>query len=129
MVASAEKVVLQAGKPAQANVKLAIKDGYHINANPPSQYQIATQLTLEQAEGITADKPTYPPSIMKKFKFSEQPLAVYEKEAVINLPLTAAATAAKGERSIPARLRFQACDDEVCYPPKNLQVQIPVSIK
>jgi DsbC/DsbD-like thiol-disulfide interchange protein len=129
VVASADKVELQSGKPAQASVKLVIKDGYHINANPPSKYQIATQLTPAQSEGITASQPAYPPSITKKFKFSEQPLAVYEKEAVINLPLTAAATAPKGERSIQAQLRFQACDDEVCYAPKTLQVQIPVSVK
>jgi DsbC/DsbD-like thiol-disulfide interchange protein len=129
VVASAEKVELQAGKSAQATLRLAIKEGYHINANPASQYQIATQLTVEQSEGVTGGQPVYPPSIMKKFKFSEQPLAVYEKEAVINLPLNAAANATKGERSLPARLRYQACDDEVCYPPKNLQVQIPVLVK
>ncbi len=127
--ASAEKVEIQAGKSAQGKVRLVIKEGYHINGNPPSQYQIATQLTVEQAEGLSAGQPAYPASISKKFEFSEQPLAVYEKEAIINLPLSATAAAAKGERTIPARLRFQACDDQVCYPPKNLQLSIPVAVK
>ena len=127
--ASAAKVELQAGKPAQATVRLVIKEGYHINGNPPSQYQIATLLTVEQTDGITAGQPAYPPSISKKFEFSEQPLAVYEKEAMINLPLNATASATKGERTLPARLRFQACDEQVCYPPKNLQVAIPLAVK
>lgn len=127
--ASASKVELQVGKPAQAEVRLTIKEGYHINANPPSQYQIATQLTVAQAEGITAAEPRYPASITKKFSFSDKPLAVYEKEAVISVPLTAQATAAKGERTLPARLRFQACDDQVCYPKRDLQVSIPVVVK
>lgn len=129
VIASAEGAELQGGKPGQASVILVIKDGYHINANPASKYQIATQLTPTQSEGITAGEPAYPASITKTFKFSEQPLAVYEKMAVIHLPLTAAATAAKGERSLSAQLRFQACDDEVCYAPKTVQVQIPVSVK
>ncbi|HEV7842942.1 MAG TPA: hypothetical protein VGO69_04555, partial [Pyrinomonadaceae bacterium] len=45
--ASARDVEVQAGKSAQAEVKLKIKEGYHINGNPASQYQIATLLTPE----------------------------------------------------------------------------------
>jgi DsbC/DsbD-like thiol-disulfide interchange protein len=129
LLTNAAKVEVEAGKSAQAEIRLKIKEGYHINANPPSQYQIATQLTVEPAEGITAGQPKYPASITKKFAFSEQPLAVYEKEATINVPVNVSAGAAKGERSVPARVRFQACDDQVCYPPKNLQVSIPVMVK
>ncbi|HEY0323783.1 MAG TPA: protein-disulfide reductase DsbD N-terminal domain-containing protein [Pyrinomonadaceae bacterium] len=126
---SATKVEVQAGKSAEAEVKLKIKEGYHINANPASQYQIPTQLTIEQAEGIKAGQPKYPASITKKFSFAPQPLAVYETEATINVPVSVAAGAAKGERSVPARLRFQACDEQVCYPPKNLQLSMPVTVK
>ena len=125
----AQKVEVKAGEAAQAGVRLTIKEGYHINGNPPSQYQIATQLTAEQADGVTGGEPTYPPSISKKFQFSEQPLAVYEKEAMINLPVSATASAAKGERQLPAKLRFQACDDLVCYPPKILKLTVPVTVK
>jgi DsbC/DsbD-like thiol-disulfide interchange protein len=129
LLANASRVEVEAGKAAQTEVKLTIKEGYHINANPPSQYQIATQLTIEQAEGITMGQPKYPASITRKFSFSEQPLAVYEKEATISVPVSAQAGAAKGERSVPARVRFQACDDQVCYPPKNLQISIPMMVK
>ena len=127
--ATAQKVEVVAGKSGEARVSLAIKEGYHINANPASQYQIATQLTLEQAEGVTAGQPKYPASMTKKFAFAEQPLAVYEKEAVIAVPLNVAAGAGSGEKAIPARLRFQACDEQVCYPPKTLQLSIPLSVK
>ncbi|HYO92407.1 MAG TPA: protein-disulfide reductase DsbD N-terminal domain-containing protein [Pyrinomonadaceae bacterium] len=129
LLVDAPKVEVEAGKSTQANVKLKIKEGYHINANPPSQYQIATQLTVEQSDGITAGQAKYPASLTRKFSFSEEALAVYEKEATISVPLSAQAGAMKGERSIPARVRFQACDDQVCYPPKNLQVSIPVLVK
>ena len=129
VVASASKVELQAGKSAQAEVRLVIKEGFHINANPPSQYQIATQLTIEQSDGITAGQAKYPAALTRKFSFSEQPLAVYEKEATIQVELKTAAGASKGERTLPARVRFQACDDQVCYPKRDLQVSIPVSVK
>jgi DsbC/DsbD-like thiol-disulfide interchange protein len=127
--ASAQRAEIQAGKSADAEVRLTIKEGYHINANPPSQYQIATQLTVPETEGVTAGQVSYPASITKKFEFSEQPLAVYEREALIKVPLKAAAGAARGERTIPARLRFQACDEQVCYPKKEIQVSLPVTVK
>ncbi len=123
------KIEVQAGKTAPAVVQLAIKDGYHINGNPASQYQIPTQLTVEPSDGLTTGAPVYPASLTRKFQFSEQPLAVYEKEATINVPVTAAAGATKGERNVSARLRFQACDEQVCYPPKNLQTVISVIVK
>lgn len=129
LLANASKVEVQAGKSAEAQVRLTIKEGYHINANPPSRYQIATQLTLEPSEGISVGEPKYPASLTRKFSFSDEPLAVYEKEATITVPINAQAEAARGERSVPARLRFQACDDQVCYPPKNLQVSIPLVVK
>ena len=129
LTVNAPKVEVAAGKSAQAEVRLTIKEGYHINANPASQYQIATELTLEPSEGITAGKLKYPASLTKKFSFSDQPLAVYEKEAVIAVPLTVAAGAAKGERNLSGRLRYQACDDAVCYPKKDVSVSIPVTVK
>ncbi|MCA1558070.1 MAG: protein-disulfide reductase DsbD N-terminal domain-containing protein [Acidobacteria bacterium] len=126
---NASRVEVGAGKSVQAEVRVTIKEGYHINANPASQYQIATQLTLEQAEGITSGQPKYPAPLTKKFSFSDQALAVYEKEAVISVPLAATQGAAKGERTLAARLRYQACDDAVCYPPQNMQISIPVTVK
>jgi thiol:disulfide interchange protein DsbD len=119
-----------AGGSGEASVKLSIKDGYHVNANPPSMsYLIPTELSIAPIEGITASKPVYPSSITKKFAFSETPLAVYETEAVVKLPLKIAATASKGARSLNAKLRVQACDDKACYKPDTLQTSIPLTIK
>lgn len=119
-----------AGGTAEASVKLAIKEGYHINANPPSMsYLFPTELSVEPSEGITAGKPVYPSSVTKKFAFSETPLAVYESEAVIKLPLKIDGAASKGARVIKAKLRVQACDDKACYKPDTLETSIPVTVK
>jgi hypothetical protein len=64
----------------------------------------------------------------KKFPFAEKPLAVYEGETEVKALLKTEKTASVGQRSIPATLRIQACDNQVCYPPGTLQLAIPVSI-
>jgi hypothetical protein len=121
---------LTAGGTTEATVKLAVASGFHINANPPSfSYLKATELTVEPGAGVTVGKPTYPPSVTRKFTFSKDPLAVYEGETEIKLPLTAAADAKKGAQTLKGKLRVQACDEEKCYPPRTIEAAIPVTVK
>lgn len=128
--ASAAPLELAAGGSADLSVKVQITKGYHINANPPTfAYLKATELSVEAVEGLSAGKPVYPPSVTKPFNFAEKPLAVYEGETEIKLPLRAAGSAAKGTRTLPLSLRVQACDDKACYPPGTLGIPVGLTIK
>jgi thiol:disulfide interchange protein len=123
-------VEVKAGGSTDAAVRLTIAQGYHINANPPTfPYLKATELTVEPGQGVTAGKPAYPASVTRKFSFSNDPLAVYEGETAVTLPLAAAADAKKGAQTLKGKLRVQACDDEKCYPPRTLEAPIPVTVK
>ncbi len=123
-------VEIKAGASAEASIKLTIASGYHINANPPSfSYLKATELNVEPSGGITPGKPVYPSSVTRKFAFSKDPLAVYEGETEIKLPLSAAADAQKGAQTLKGKLRIQACDEEACYPPRTIETSIPVTVK
>jgi hypothetical protein len=112
-----------------ANVELVISPGFHVNANPATfPYLIATEIQPGKVDGITvADKLAYPPPKMETFSFAEQPLAVYEGSVTIPVPLTAAA-GATGQRTIPFKIRVQACDAEKCYPPATLDAALPIDI-
>lgn len=121
---------MKAGGEAVASIKLTIASGYHINANPPSfPYLKATELEIEPSAGITPGKPVYPSSVTRKFAFSKDPLAVYEGETEIKLPLSAASDAPKGAQTLKGKLRIQACDEEACYPPRTVETSIQVTIK
>jgi hypothetical protein len=107
-----------------------IQNGYHVNANPPTfPYLKATELEVSTGEGISLGFITYPNAIEKKFPFAEKALAVYEGETTVRAMLKADKTAKPGQRSLTARLRIQACDDQVCYAPGILPLVIPVNIK
>lgn len=125
-----QPVEITTGSSAEAIVRLKVDDGYHVNANPPTYpYLIATKLEIAPAEGVSASSVVYPSPLTRQFPFAEKPLAVYEGETVIKPTLIADKSASKGERSISAILRIQACDDQVCYPPGTIDLQIPVTIK
>jgi thioredoxin:protein disulfide reductase len=126
----AGNTVVVAGTSTDASLRLAVSSGYHINANPATfPYLIATELTPEKIDGVAAGKPIYPTSEKKTFQFADVPLAVYEGDVQIMLPLRAATNAAKGTRSLPLTVRVQACDNEKCYPPAILSSYISVEVK
>jgi hypothetical protein len=108
---------------------MTIENGYHVNANPPTfPYLKATTLELQPADGVSIGPVVYPKATEKKFPFADKPLAVYEGDADLKATLKIEKTAKKGERSIPASLRIQACDNQVCYPPGKVELAIPVTI-
>lgn len=129
VTASVEEVQIGAGGSAETSVRLDIAEGYHVNANPPSdKFYIGTEIQAEPQEGITPGKPVYPPALTKKFSFAEKPLAVYEGHAVIRLPLRAERSAAKGRHTFKARFRVQPCNDQACLQPRTIEAAIPVIV-
>jgi DsbC/DsbD-like thiol-disulfide interchange protein len=128
--ATPQQVDIPAGGSADTTLNLKIQNGYHVNANPPTYpYLKATELDLPSSLGISVGFISYPTPIKKKFSFAEGPLAVYEGETTLKVRLKADRSAAPGTHNLAGKLRVQACDDQVCYPPGTIDVAIPVTIK
>jgi hypothetical protein len=126
----AQPVEMLLGQSAAAIVRLKIQSGYHVNANPPTfPYLRATELELSPAEGLSAGPVTYPKALTKKLAFADKPLAIYEGEAELRSTLKPDKATTPGTRTMSAKLRVQACDDQVCYPPGVIDFTIPVVIK
>ncbi len=125
-----QEATLAAGESGEALVTVQITNGYHVNANPPSQaYLKPTELELKPADGISVEFVTYPDPLVRTFAFSETPLKVYEGDTQLKVRLKADKKVAPGKHNLSAKLRVQACDDKVCYAPGALDVVLPVNIK
>ena len=125
-----QETTLAAGESGDALVRLQIQNGYHVNANPPSQsYLKATEIELKPQEGIAVEFITYPDPLIRTFAFSETPLKVYEGETNLKVRLFASKTTKPGKHNLSATLRVQACDEKVCYAPGALAVTVPVNVK
>ncbi len=146
-VSSSAQVVKVTPSPAtispnnsvDAVVTLSISPGFHINANPATfSYLIATEVshTVDPDESLPVmGKPIYPTPVSKKFSFAEQPLAVYEGEVNVKLPLRLPdpkrtyGKIGSGPLSFPITTRVQACDEEQCFPPATINTTISVTVK
>jgi thiol:disulfide interchange protein DsbD len=122
-------IEVPAGGETKARVTITIAKGWHVNANPPARdYLIATEAKVEAASALTPGAVHYPPAKKVKLGFEDGELAVYDGEAVLEIPVAAAATAPAGERTLTGAIRFQACNDQVCLAPAVVAFTIPVRV-
>src|SRR5260370_37043634 len=120
----------QRGRIIQAAVVMEIPSGYHVNANRPlNKYSIPTSVKIEGSGGVRVGPVIYPHPIIRKLKATNnEPLAVYEGRAILRFNVTVPANYQGGSVDLKARLRFQSCNDEVCFPPKNQDVDMNIGV-
>ena len=117
------------GSTAQIAVVMKIRPGFHVNAREKSaEYLIATDLKSNPPAGFSAGDVIYPKGKLEKFAFSKTPLNVYQETVILRMPLKVLSNAPTGEQHIPLKLRYQACNQEVCLPPTTLDVDATVNV-
>ena len=117
------------GDTLVAAVVLEIKKGFHVNAHQPTlDYLIPTTLQLQAPEGIGVRPVQYPKALVRKFGFSEEPLAVYEGRTVLRFDLVVDPKAVVAARELKGKVRVQACDHKACYAPATIEVAIKVPL-
>jgi DsbC/DsbD-like thiol-disulfide interchange protein len=120
----------QRGRIVQGAIVMDIPSGYHVNANRPlGKYAIPTTLKIEAPQGVTVSQVTYPRAIVRKLKASNnEQLAVYENKVIFRFRVTVPANYQGNELALKVRLRYQSCNDEVCFPPKNQDVDMGIGV-
>lgn len=104
-------------------VTLDIDRGYHVNANPASfPYLVPTRVSLD---GITPISVDYPKPILFKPEFARDGIKVYEGKPA--LVVKVAKKDLQKKSNLRAKVTAQACDDQVCLPPSELQLSIDLS--
>jgi DsbC/DsbD-like thiol-disulfide interchange protein len=119
----------QQGRTVQAAVVLDIPAGFHINSNRPlAKFLIPTSVKIEAPGGIKVGPVSYPRAQLRSFSFSEEKLSVYEGRAVLRFNVTIPADFSTGVTELRARVKYQSCNDEACFPPATRSVNMPVAV-
>ncbi|MGD0940816.1 MAG: protein-disulfide reductase DsbD domain-containing protein [Terracidiphilus sp.] len=119
-----EQITLKAGNTAGIELHFRVAPGLHINSHNPSQEElIPTSLTIPDDSGVRLESAAYPRGT--EFALPLDPsikLNVYTGEFTIQARIVATA----GNHLVEARLRYQACDNNACMPPKTITAAIDV---
>ena len=113
-------------------VKLAIKPGWHIYANPTGVAELSpTKLEVHPGSrnAVTMPKTDYPAGVQKVLASTgKEKVALYENEVEIKAHCLLAEDAKPGPVMVKYRLTYQACNDELCRAPVALEIPFNLTI-
>jgi len=113
-----EHEAVRAGGPVRVALQVSLPETFHIQSNKPRDPSlIATELAIDAPAGVTVEEIVFPAATDLKQEGADQPLAVFPHAFDIGVRLSIAGTVVPGDVDVPLHLRYQACDDHLCFPP------------
>jgi hypothetical protein len=113
----------------ESKLRFRLQDGYHVNSNTPSdRYLIPLRLTWNEGPVRVVDT-VYPKGQLERYPFSDKPLSVYTGDFEIETKFQVPADAPRGSHLLVAKLRYQACNNTTCLPPRTLEVKQQIDIR
>jgi Thiol:disulfide interchange protein DsbD, N-terminal len=122
-----EQVSVTAGKDAMIEMHFHINHGMHINSHMPREkWLIATRLIVVETPALKIGPVEFPAG--EDYTLTAMPkdkLSVYTGDFVVR----AHVVAKSGQHILQGALRYQACDTNSCYPPREAPVAVDVIAK
>ena len=117
------------GRPLRAALLVRIPERFHVQSDAPRDPAlIPTELTVDAPPGVTAAEVVFPEASEFDQLGQAEPLLVFENEFAIGVRLELSDEVALGPLEIPARLRYQACDERLCYAPVTAEFTWAVTV-
>ncbi len=118
-----------AGGAVRAALAVTLPEGFHVQSNKPRDASlIATEVMVDAPAGIEVREVVFPDAEDFVQEGLPEPLLVFDRVFTIGVQLAVAPGTPAGDVVVPVRLRYQACDDKMCYAPSNARAEwtIPV---
>jgi thiol:disulfide interchange protein DsbD len=113
-----ESDAVRPGAPVRVALTVGLPEGLHVQSDKPRDPSlIPTALTIDAPPGVRVTQLVFPHPTDFAQEGQPQPLAVFEREFVVGAELEIDKGVAPGELAIPGKLRYQACNDKVCFRP------------
>ncbi len=120
----------QRTQQTMVELNFRVPSGYHVNSNTPkSEFLIPTTVRIEVPTDIILGKTEYPAGTDMTFPFSpDEKLSVYSGDFTIAVGVHPLRAVVPGKYAMHGVLRYQACDNSACYPPKTLPISFEVKV-
>ena len=129
-MAAVPLVTAQRAAQTMVSLNFRVASGFHINSNTPkSEFLIPTSLKMDLPTDIVLGRIEYPAGKDLSFPFSpDEKLNVYTGDFAINVAVHPLHAVVPGKYIMHGVLRYQACDNAQCFPPKALPVSFEVKV-
>ena len=125
-----EKLALKRGASGEAKISVSVTPNFHVNSNTPSDaYLIPLKLTWTPGGALEPVGVVFPKPRMEKYEFSDKPLSVFTGDFDLVAKFKAPTDAPQGPGIMVGKLRYQACNNNSCFPPKTAEVRLSYTIQ
>lgn len=124
-----ERVAARRGGTFTGTLTAELRSGYHVNSNTPAdEYLIPLRLSWSSGP-LQVEQVLYPKAQLEKYEFSPKSVSVFSGIFNVETRFRVPASAHPGLITVAGKLRYQACNNKECLPPKTIDVQLPVNIE
>ena len=112
---------LKRGETTPIFLEITINEPYHINSDVPlDEFVIPTSISFDNAKGLEFGVIEFPEAEIRRFNFSESPLSVYEGKFKVATTVRIPSSYQGDETVVSGTLGYQACDENSCLAPADL---------
>jgi hypothetical protein len=123
-----QKVAGKRNDAVQTKIPVSILEGYHVNSNTPSdEYLIPLKVTWTSLGALEGGQVTYPKA--EKITVGDQSLSVFTGKFDLAVSFKVSANAPAGPGIATGNLKFQACNNRMCFPPKSIEINVPYQVQ
>jgi thiol:disulfide interchange protein DsbD len=118
------------GKTYPIAFRLNISESWYIHGTevPEGELLFPTQLSFETPQGLSFQSLTFPTPEKIQFDYSDHPVDLFSGSILVKGQLVVAETVSQGHYVVEGRLAYQACSAEICLPPEEVALSVPISI-
>lgn len=129
LTAEPAKLTVKRGENPEYRLRLKLPPGCHTNSHQPNDPDLIPLRLTWNPGSLEAGMTTFPKPDLEKYSFSEKPLSVFSGEFDVVTKFTRKPTAMPGPGMVSGKLRYQACNDRMCFPPRTIEIKVPVLLQ
>lgn len=122
-------VEIPQGGTVPARLRLRVRKGYHVQANPASgDFLVPLRVELRARRGVRPGPPIYPPGRPYRLPGMESDWNTYTGTVTILVPLHAGPLAQAGACILTGTVHYQACNARSCLFPASVPVSVEAKV-
>jgi hypothetical protein len=129
-VALTPNAAIKPGANSVIELSAEVEEGWHVyglTQLPGGPTPLRITIDSDELAKI-AGAPTGTLPVKKHDTAFDVDTELYDKAFKLHLPITINEYLVTGRKSIPVSVRFQACNDRVCLPPRSVHFSVPIEI-
>ena len=126
-VAPPKQISVKRGQAVDETLQLVVSPGLHINSDKPAD-EFLIPLSVSWIAGPLKPLVTKYPQ-PEEIKVGAQQLSVFTGTVIVATKFQAPSETPAGPAFMTGKIRYQACNSQMCFRPSSLEIRLPIVVE